>query len=159
LFFQRNRSYTFFPGSPTFKLPGAPNALVEVDFALDIQGRVERMVEVIGLDHVDQFRIICMRSTGSTANAYARIWNLPKIWQKALNVKTYYVIEVISKHFDPLDEEEQDRVLIHELMHIPKTFSGALLPHECFGKKINRASVEKVYAAFKENAESEGKRF
>jgi len=125
---------------------------VEPEFALDIQGRVERMVEVIGLGHVDQFRIICMRSTGSTANAYARIWNLPRIWQKALDVKTYYIIEVISEHFDPLSEGEQDRVLIHELMHIPKTFSGALLPHECFGKKINRAAVEKVYAVYKENS-------
>ena len=132
---------------------------MEVDFALDIQGRVERIVEVLGLGHVDQFRIICMRSKGSTANAYARIWNLPRIWQKALGVKTYYIIEVLSENFDPLSLEEQDKVLIHELMHIPKTFSGALLPHEYFGKKINRASVEKVYSIYKKTASLEGKRF
>lgn len=118
---------------------------METEFALDIQGRVERMVEVLGFAHVDQFRIICMRSKGSTANAYARIWNLPRIWQKALGVKTYYIIEVISEHFDPLGGVEQDKVLIHELMHIPKTFSGALLPHRFFGKRINRASVDKAY--------------
>jgi predicted metallopeptidase len=129
---------------------------METDFALDLQGRVERIVSVLGLSHVDQFRIICMRSRGSTANAYARIWNLPRIWQKALGVKTYYIIEAVSEHFDPLSPEEQDRVLIHELMHIPRTFSGALLPHSCFGKKIDRRAVEKVYAIYRERLESAG---
>jgi predicted metallopeptidase len=100
-----------------------------------------------------------MRSSGATARAYARIWNLPRIWQKALGVKTYYIIEVLSEKFDPLTKEEQDRVLIHELMHIPKTFSGALLPHSFFGKRIDRASVEKVYAIYLERARGKGKPF
>jgi len=132
---------------------------MDLDFDLDIQGRVERMIETLGLNHVDKFRVICMRSHGSTANAYARIWSLPRIWQKALNVHAYYIIEVISEHFDALSTEEQDKVLIHELMHIPRTFSGALLPHECFGKKINRASVERVYQIYKQKLFSECKRF
>ena len=127
---------------------------METDFALDVQGRVERIIGVLGLGHVDQFRIICMRSTGSTANAYARIWNLPKIWQKALGVSTYYIIEVVSEHFDPLPGREQDKVLIHELLHIPKTFSGALLPHKCFGKRIDKAAVEKVYRIYLERLAS-----
>jgi len=121
---------------------------------LDIQGKAEDIVEVLGLKHVNQFRIICMRSTGSTANAYARIWNLPKIWQKALDVKTYYIIEVISEKFDPLPEEDQERVLIHELLHIPKTFSGALVPHECFGKMIDARTVEKIHSAYRERKEA-----
>ena len=132
---------------------------MEADFALDVQGRVERMIEVLGFAHVDQFRIICMRSKGSTASAYARIWNLPKIWQKALSVKTYYIIEVISEHFDPLCEKDQDKVLIHEMMHIPKTFSGALLPHSFFGKRIDRASVDKVYDFYLSRLAEHGKEF
>ncbi len=122
---------------------------MDVDFATDVQGRVERIVEVLGLGHINQFRIICMRSKGAKANAYARIWNLPRIWQKALGVRAYYVIEVLSENYDPLGEEERDRVLIHELMHIPKTFSGALVPHLCFGKRISWSTVAKVYEVYK----------
>jgi len=113
-----------------------------------VQGRAERIIETLGLGHINQFRIICMRSKGAKASAYARIWNLPRIWQKALNVQPYYIIEVLSEHFDALTEPEQDKVLIHELMHIPKTFSGALVPHLCFGKRIDWKSVGKVYEAY-----------
>lgn len=123
---------------------------MEVDFALDVQGKTEEIVETLGLEHVNQFRIICMRSRGSTANAYARIWNLPKIWQKALGVKTYYIIEVIAEKFDRLAEQEQEKVIIHELLHIPKTFSGALLPHECFGKRIDQAAVDRIYQSYRQ---------
>lgn len=123
---------------------------MEIDFAPDVQGSVERIIDVLGLGHINQFRIICMRSKGATANAYARIWNLPRIWQKALNVQAYYIIEVLSEKYDPLPPQEREKVLIHELMHIPKTFSGALVPHLCFGKRIDRRAVEKVYASYKE---------
>ena len=126
---------------------------MEIDFALDIQGKTEEIIEALELGHVDQFRVICMRSHGSTANAYARIWNLPRIWQKALGVKTYYIIEDISEKFDGLPEAEQERVIIHELLHIPKTFSGALVPHECFGKRIDRRSVEEIYKLYKKRRE------
>ena len=122
---------------------------MEIDFATDVQGRVERIIEVLGLGHINQFRIICMRSKGAKANAYARIWNLPRIWQKALGVQPYYIIEVLSENFDPLSEEERDRILIHELMHIPKTFSGALVPHLCFGKRIDWDSVGEAYRLYR----------
>ncbi|PIX50259.1 MAG: hypothetical protein COY38_05610 [Candidatus Aenigmarchaeota archaeon CG_4_10_14_0_8_um_filter_37_24] len=74
---------------------------------------------------------------------------MPRIWQKALGIKSHYVIEVISEKFDRLDEEDQERTLIHELMHVPKTFSGALVPHNCFGKRIDNRAVEKIYRDYK----------
>ena len=83
--------------------------------------------------HINQFRVICLRSSGSTANAYARIWAMPKAWQVALDINTFYVLEVISEKFDRLPESEKEKTLLHEILHIPKTFSGALLPH-VYGK-------------------------
>jgi predicted metallopeptidase len=40
-------------------------------------------------------------------------------------------------------------VLIHELLHIPKTFSGALRPHEG-SVKINERTVGELHRIYKE---------
>jgi len=97
--------------------------------AIDIRERVLALTESLHLDYILGERVFFYRSTGSTARAYARTWGLPKIWQNALKVEPAYIIEVISNYFDKLPKREQDKVLIHEMTHIPKTFSGALLPH------------------------------
>ncbi len=124
---------------------------MDFELAWDIQNKVRRIVDALRLEHVDSNRIICMRSRGSKGRALARIWSLPKIWQLALNVRAYYVIEVISEKFEKLGDEQKDRVLIHEIMHIPKKFSGGLVPHKCFGKKIDAHEVEKFYKKYKES--------
>lgn len=126
---------------------------MEFEFAPDVQGKVERIIRVLQLNYINEYRIFCMRSKGSKTNAYARIWNLPRIWQKALGVNTYYIIEVISENYDVLNEEEREKVLIHELLHIPKTFSGALVPHVCFGKKIDERRVNELYKRYKSSNE------
>ena len=122
---------------------------MKFDRAHDIQVKVNRILFVLDLPHIVRERVVCMRSWGSRSNAIARIWSMPRIWQKALGIKSHYVIEVISEKFDKLREEEQEKTLIHELMHIPKTFSGALVPHNCFGKKIDDRSVNKIYREYK----------
>ena len=122
---------------------------MDVELAPDVEKKVGEIVDVLSYGHINEFRIICMRSRNTSANAYARIWNLPDIWQKALSVSTFYIIEVVSQHFDKLSEEEQEKVLIHELLHIPKTFSGALLPHSHRGGKVDKRTVEKIYVVYK----------
>lgn len=82
--------------------------------------------------------ITAVRGYGSTSRAVARIWSLPRVWQLALKIKPQYVIEVIAERFDKMSLEEKNKTLIHELMHIPKTFSGALVPHKKgFRKKVD----------------------
>lgn len=50
----------------------------------------------------------------------ARIHGLGKIWQETLNSPpAYIIIEVISERYDRLTEEEKDKTLTHELLHIP----------------------------------------
>jgi len=128
---------------------------MQIESAPDIQEKVNKIIQVLNLDYINSLRIICMRSKGSKANAYARIWNLPQIWQKALDIRTYYVIEVLSENFDNLDEEHKDKVLIHELIHIPKTFSGALRPHAYFEYRIDEKTVNQYYARYLDSLKRE----
>jgi len=121
-----------------------------MDFEKDrnIQSRLNKIITSLKLDYIKPQKVICFRSRGSSSRALARIWSLPQIWQKALNIPAYYAIEVISEKFDRLPEEEKDKVLIHELLHIPKTFSGALRPHRTGTFVLNQKVVNKLYQEY-----------
>lgn len=117
----------------------------KLDVAPDVQARIEEIARAMPeFAHIDPRRIVCFRSRGSKARIYARIWGLDRIWQMALGLEAHYAIEVVEA-FDRSSAAEQDRTLIHELMHIPQTFSGALLAHRCFGKRIDCSTVEVLY--------------
>ncbi|MEK7110513.1 MAG: putative metallopeptidase, partial [Patescibacteria group bacterium] len=58
-----------------------------------------------------------------------RCHTVGKLMQKSMNVKAHYTIEFLEK-FDKMKKEEQDKVIIHELMHIPKTFGGGFRQHD-----------------------------
>ena len=114
--------------------------------ASDIKQKLEKVAPRLDMPYISLDDVYCFRSYGSTSRAIARIWSLPRIWQMALKVNPGYCLEVISERFDKMSQEEQTKTLIHELMHIPKTFSGALVPHKGRYHKINRRTVEKIYA-------------
>src|SRR5579862_6524639 len=105
--------------------------------AEDIKNDLVDIVKLLNLTHIDIERIYCYRTKGSKTRAYARTWSFPKIFQRALSVEAAYVIEVLSQHYDKLDEDKKKKVLIHELLHIPKNFSGVLLPHRSRNRNIN----------------------
>ena len=111
--------------------------------------KVREMITRTPFDHIHPNRVVCVESIGSKSRAYARIYAFPRVWQTALGIKPHYIIEALTEKFNKLTESEKDRVLIHELLHIPKTFSGALVPHKCFGKHIDAKTVEKVYEKYK----------
>lgn len=102
---------------------------MEWELAPDIQKQIIFLINKLSLNHISSKRVFCFRSSGSKSRAKARIWSLPRIWQKALKAKPGYCLEVISEKYDKLSDGEQKQILIHELLHIPKTFSGSLLPH------------------------------
>lgn len=122
---------------------------MEVELAPDIQKIVKEVLPRLPFDYIDSRRIVCMRSRNATSRARARIWSFPKIWQMALNQPAHYVIEVLSHHFDHLSDDDKTRVIIHELMHIPKNFSGALVPHRGIHKRIDHRAVEKLFQMVK----------
>ena len=97
--------------------------------APDIKKRILHLKKTINLSWIKSSKIHCFRSKNSKSRAYARIWGLSRVWQKALKTEPAYVIEVLTERFDRLAKEEQDKVLLHEIAHIPKNFSGSLLPH------------------------------
>lgn len=117
--------------------------------APDIQKNVVQIVRSLGMTHIDAKRVICFRSFGSSSQARARIWSLPRVWQQALHVPAHYILEVISEKFNRLSKDDQNRILIHELLHIPQNFSGTLLPHRGRGKRIDSLRVEKLFWEFK----------
>ena len=119
--------------------------------APDIKARVLRLMENLELDYLLGERLFFYRSEGSKSRAYARTWGLPKLWQNALGVEPAYIIEVISGYFDKLSPRDQDKVLLHEIGHIPKNFSGALLPHTRRGKGSFHNKLDELIQRYFEN--------
>ncbi|MCE4614635.1 MAG: metallopeptidase [Desulfurococcales archaeon] len=91
--------------------------------------------------HVQIDRLKCLSSWGARTRAIARIHGLSSAWIAA-GLQPGYVIEVIGERFYNLSFEEQVKTIIHELLHIPYTFSGGLRPH---GKLVNGRKVNSIY--------------
>lgn len=96
--------------------------------------------------HVKLDRVKCFRSYGtSSRGTIARCHTIGKLIQKAMNTNAIYVLEFISERFDKLNKEDQIRVIIHELMHIPATFGGGFRHHD----HVCDRNIEKNYRAYK----------
>ena len=119
---------------------------LEWEDAKDVKREITKIVRTLQFTHIKTSRVFCYRTQGSKARAYARTWMMPKIFQSALGIEPAYVNEVLSKYYDRLSEDEKVKVLIHELLHIPKNFSGALLSH----RGRNRHIGHDANALFKE---------
>lgn len=116
--------------------------------AREVKKQIDEILEVLKLPHINSSRIFCYRTYGSTSRSFARIWSMPKIFQRALGIEPAYVIEVLAKYFDKLDEDNKKKVLIHELLHIPKNFSGSLLPHRGRGRHLE-SEVNRLFSEYK----------
>ncbi len=118
---------------------------MEFERAPDVLEIVHEVVQTLPMPHIKLESIFCVRSSYSKARAYARVWGTARIFHEAAGIPPTYVIEVLSHYYDKLPETEKIKVIIHELMHIPKTFSGALLSHRSGHHAINKREVDKIY--------------
>lgn len=100
-----------------------------------LKKQLKKTIKETGITWVKTSRVFTYRSQNAKTRAYARIWGLSRIWQKALKIEPSYILEVISEKFDKLSNLEKSKVLLHEISHIPKNFSGALIPHIRHGKR------------------------
>src|SRR3989338_4030237 len=117
--------------------------------APDVQKKILQLINQLKFDYIKVKNIHCIRSFDAKTRAYARIWGMAKLFKEVVGIEPHYIIEVISKRFDKLDRREQLKTLIHELMHIPKTFSGALLSHRGPHHRINDREAEKILQSLK----------
>lgn len=124
---------------------------MRVEKAPDVSRILVDVLDKVPFPYIKPKRITCVRSFEATSRARARIWSFPKIWQFALDLPPRYIIEVLSAHFDDLSHDDKTRVMIHELMHIPKNFSGALVPHRSRHRRIDRRTVEKLFLMYKKS--------
>lgn len=124
---------------------------MKYEFAEDLQKIAEDVSKKI-FPHVDISRIKCFRSFGTSSRyTIARCHALEKLMQKALGIKAIYVLEFLSERFDKLSNKEQLKVIIHELMHIPKTFGGGFKHHNWVTEK----NVETHFACYQDIIENE----
>lgn len=117
---------------------------MKYEIAKDINKQIKVLIRSLNLKYIKTKNIHCIRSFDAKTRAYARIWGMAKLFSEVAGLEPHYIIEVNSNRFDKLSEREKMKTLIHELLHIPKTFSGALLSHRGKGRRINDSEVEKI---------------
>ena len=100
--------------------------------APDLRSRMIEIAHTLGIRHIvlNLDKVECIRSFGSsTERTIARCHALGKVMQHGMNVPAFYTIEFLER-FDMMSLEDQDKTIIHELMHIPKTFGGGFRHHD-----------------------------
>ncbi len=97
----------------------------------------------LGLGYVELDRVSVLKSTGSKSRrTIARIHTIGKVMQAGMQQKPFYTIELISEQFDRRSEEEKVKTIIHELLHIPKSFGGGFRNHK---HHVNRLTIDEAY--------------
>ena len=121
---------------------------IKYEIAEDIKKIAEEVVEKLGWNHIFLEHVAFIRSHGSKSRGIiARCHALGKAMQLGMGRKKgFYLIEIISRRFDKLSEDEKIKTIIHELMHIPKSFGGGFKHHNV----VNEKNVEEVFGRFVE---------
>lgn len=129
---------------------------MKYEFDEELQ-RIAEEISRLLFPHILISNVKCFRSYGtSTKRTIARCHALGKIMQKAIGVKAFYALEFLSERFDKLSQEDQIKTIIHELMHIPKTFGGGFKHHDHVTDK-NVNMMYKTYLAKKEDERKIGR--
>jgi len=103
---------------------------IKYEPAPDLQEKAKAIASAL-FPHVKLDNISCIRSFGSKSRGtIARCHALGKVMQLGMKTSAFYTIEFLSERFDRLSDEEQEKIIIHELMHIPKSFGGGFKHHD-----------------------------
>lgn len=105
---------------------------------------LETIVQELRLTHIKIDRVYIVWSKGSRTTALARIWGIPSPFIKLRICEPTYVIELVVEKFSKLSCDEMIETIVHELLHIPRSFSGGLRSHGEWSKKKNLKRVMKT---------------
>jgi len=126
---------------------------MKYEFAFDLQRIAEEISQML-FPHIRMSNVKCLRSYGtSSKRTIARCHALGKLMQKAMMTHAFYALEFLSERFDKLDEEEKIKVVIHELMHIPRSFGGGFKHHDF----VCERNVIKFYKEYKKRKDEKKK--
>lgn len=116
---------------------------IKYEDAPDVKEIAHDIVHRLGWKHILLEHVAFLRSRGSTSRGtIARCHALGKAMQIGMGrKKSFYLIEVIAERYDKLSSKEKVETVIHELMHIPRSFGGGFIHHD----KVHDHSVGKVY--------------
>src|SRR3990167_5429831 len=127
---------------------------IKYESADDVKQLAHDLVNHLGWKHIQLEHLGFLRSRGSTSHGtIARCHALGKAMQIGMGRKlSFYMIEVIAERYDRLSEADKVKTIIHELMHIPRSFGGGFIHHD----KVHEHSVDRVYDHYT-NLKREGK--
>ncbi len=94
--------------------------------------RTKEIANKLGYTYIIPEKVSVVRSWGSkTKRTIARIHAMGKVMMLGTgNKKSFYIIELITEKFDRQSEDDKIETIIHELMHIPRTFGGGFRQHD-----------------------------
>jgi len=96
--------------------------------------------------YIETSRIKCYKSTGEDKKIIARCYTLGELMQKALDLKPFYVLEVVNEKFNIISTEEKVKLVIRELMFIKESFNGEFRNKSSITEKM----VESAYSSYLE---------
>jgi len=128
---------------------------MKYEFAEDIQKEASEISRIL-FPHVKMENVKCFMSSGtSSRGTIARCHTIGKLMQKAIGVKPHYALEFLSERFSRLSDEDKTRVIIHELMHIPKAFGGGFKHHD----HVTTKNVNLMFKEYKKRKDGDKNRF
>jgi predicted metallopeptidase len=114
--------------------------------APELKERAKNIADRFMLDHLDFSRLHFYRYHSDTRTC-AKIIGFFKTLQLVYpEIKPYYVIVFNDRNFLGASQEEQDETILHELLHIPKTFSGeySKIAHQKI-REISKSAFKKRF--------------
>lgn len=104
--------------------------------------------------HIETSRIKCFRSYGSSAGGVvARCHALGKLMQQAMDCDAFYALEFLGEKFNKMSTGEKVKIVIHQLMHVPKSVGRDFNRHDV----VTDENVERAYGDYLKCRKSDSK--